>query len=422
MVHRRPGVPQVVRHHLRRSSRGPSPRAWASTAPPSRGSAGSRSRTWWPSPTPPPSRSSRGSPRLRWPGCSATSATPTARRSTAIPGIVLKRQLARAAELGFTFYVGPELEYFYFRDSKGTRVPGPRRATSTSRPWTWPRDYRKRTVEYLEAMGIPVEYVHHEVAPSPARDRPALRRRPVDGRQRHDLPADGEGGRPRSSACTPRSCPSRSAASTAAGCTPTCRCSRTTATPSSTPPTSSTCRRSARRTSPGSSGTPPEITLVTNQWVNSYKRLVPGYEAPVYICWARRNRSALVRVPMYKPGKERRHPHRVPLPRPRVQPIPRVRVHAGGRAGRDRGRVRAAARGLEQHLRDERRGATRPPASSPSPRTCTRRSSSPSGPSWCERPSGDHVFEYLIRNKREEWDDYKAYVTPYELERYLPLL
>ena len=48
----------------------------------------------------------------------------------------------------------------------------------------------------------------------------------------------------------------------------------------------------------------PEITAVTNQWVNSYKRLVPGYEAPVYICWARRNRSALVRVPMYKPGKE----------------------------------------------------------------------------------------------------------------------
>ncbi len=48
----------------------------------------------------------------------------------------------------------------------------------------------------------------------------------------------------------------------------------------------------------------PEITAVTNQWVNSYKRLVPGYEAPVYIAWARRNRSSLVRVPMYKPGKE----------------------------------------------------------------------------------------------------------------------
>ena len=98
----------------------------------------------------------------------------------------------------------------------------------------------------------------------------------------------------------------------------------------------------------------PEITLVTNQWVNSYKRLVPGFEAPVYVCWARRNRSALIRVPKYKPGKEERDPHRVPLAGSRLQPVPRVRGHARRGPRGDRGRVRARAGGLEQHLRDDR--------------------------------------------------------------------
>src|SRR6266487_4252315 len=156
------------------------------------------------------------------------------------PRYVLKRQMERARDLGFTFYVGPELEYFYFKNSEGTEFLD-RGGYFDLTPNDVANDFRKRTVEYLESMGIPVEYVHHEVAPS---------QHEIDLRYADALSMTGK--------------------AYIAGILHHAR----------------------------------EITLVTNQWVNSYKRLVPGYEAPVYICWARRNRSALVRVPMYKPGKE----------------------------------------------------------------------------------------------------------------------
>ena len=81
-------------------------------------------------------------------------------------------------------------------------------------------------------------------------------------------------------------------------------------------------------------GTRREITLVTNQWVNSYKRLVPGYEAPVYICWARRNRSRAGARPDVQAGQGGSDADRVPLARPRLQPVPRVRRDARGRPRR----------------------------------------------------------------------------------------
>ena len=98
-----------------------------------------------------------------------------------------------------------------------------------------------------------------------------------------------------------------------------------------------------------------EIVAITNQWVNSYKRLIPGYEAPVYKCWARNNRSALVRVPLPKRGKNESTPHRVPRARPRVQPVPRVLGDARGRPEGHRRGLRPPARGDRQHLRAHRR-------------------------------------------------------------------
>src|SRR6058998_3768426 len=218
------------------------------------------------------------------------------------PRQVLKRQLARAADLGFTFYVGPELEYFYFKSSEGTEFLD-RGSYFDLTPLDVATDLRKRTVEYLEAVGIPVESSHHEVAPSQheidLRYSDALSMadnimtyrltvkeaahefgvyatfmpKPVagvDGSGMHTHMSLFEGDRNAFFDPTDQHHLSKTGKAFIAG-----------------------ILRHAG-----------EMTLVTNQWVNSYKRLVPGYEAPVYICWARRNRSALVRVPMYKPGKE----------------------------------------------------------------------------------------------------------------------
>ena len=261
------------------------------------------------------------------------------------PRGVLKRQLQRAADLGFTFYVGPELEYFYFRAADDPTFLD-HGGYFDETPLDVATDYRKRTVQYLEAMGIPVEYVHHEVAPSPARDRPALHRRAHDGRQRHDLPPHGEGGRAgvrhlrhlHAQAGGRRERQRHAHAPVAVRGRPQRVLRRR--------PTSTTCRRPRRPTSRACSGTRPRSRCVTNQWVNSYKRLVPGYEAPVYVCWARRNRSALVRVPQYKPGKEEATRIEYRSPDPACNPYLAFAAMLGGRPGRHRGRLRAAARGV----------------------------------------------------------------------------
>ena len=103
----------------------------------------------------------------------------------------------------------------------------------------------------------------------------------------------------------------------------------------------------------------PEITAVTNQLVNSYKRLIAGSEAPVYVTWARNNRSALVRVPVTKAGQGVVGPHRVPLARPGLQPVPRLLGDAGRRPEGHRGGLRAPAGGHRQRLRAHRRRAGR---------------------------------------------------------------
>ena len=179
--------------------------------------------------------------------------------------------------------------------------------------------------------------------PEPARDRPAPHRRPDHGRQRDDVPAGRARGSRMRRACTPRSCPSHSKACRARACTPTCRSSRATRTRSTTAAIryklskigSGLHRRAPRATRARS---PP----ITNQTVNSYKRLIPGFEAPVYVAWARNNRSALVRVPITKSGKAASTRIEYRAPDPAVQPLPRVLGDAGCRLEGHRGGIRAA--------------------------------------------------------------------------------
>jgi glutamine synthetase len=164
-----------------------------------------------------------------------------------------------------------------------------------------------------------------------------------------------------------------------------------------------------------------EITLVLNQWVNSYKRLVPGYEAPVYVCWARRNRSALVRVPMYKPGKEGAARIELRSPDPACNPYLAfaVMLAAGLRGIEDQEELPPeASNNIYEMAEDERREA----GIESLPEDLSEAIRAAEGSELLHETLGSHVLEYLVRNKREEWDAYKAYVTPYELERYLPLL
>ena len=335
------------------------------------------------------------------------------------PRTVLKRQLRRAADLGYTFYVGPELEYFYFRSSEGTEFLD-RGGYFDLTPLDVATDYRKRTVEYLEGMGIPVEYVHHEVAPSQheidLRYADALTMadsvmtyrltvkeaaqefgvyatfmpKPVagvNGNGMHTHQSLFEGDHNAFFDPTDECHLSKTGKSYIAG-----------------------ILRHAR-----------ELTLVTNQWVNSYKRLVPGYEAPVYICWARRNRSALVRVPMYKPGKEQATRIEFRSPDPACNPYLAFAVMlAAGLKGieEDYELAPEASDNIYEMSEAERRAA----GIEGLPEDLYEAITVSEDSELVREALGDHVFEYLIRNKREEWDAYKSYVTPYELERYLPVL
>jgi len=165
----------------------------------------------------------------------------------------------------------------------------------------------------------------------------------------------------------------------------------------------------------------PEITLVTNQWVNSYKRLTPGYEAPVYVCWAHMNRSALIRVPAYQPGREESARVEYRAPDPACNPYLAFSVLlAAGLEGIERGYHLAPEatdniyRLTPEELSDH--GITTLPGDLSEAIRIAEKST------LLAKALGRSVFEFLIRNKKLEWDEYRTRVTEYETQRYLPVL
>jgi len=335
------------------------------------------------------------------------------------PRHVLRRQLRRASDLGYSFYVGPELEYFYFSDAGGTEFLDQGGYFDLT-PLDVATDYKRRTVQYLEAMGIPVEYVHHEVAPSQheidlrytdaltmADNVMAYRLTVKEAAQEFGVyatfmpkPVAGVNG---SGMHTHQSlfAGDRNAFFDGGD--------------------EYHLSRVAKGYIAGLLAHAREITLVTNQWVNSYKRLVPGYEAPVYVCWARRNRSALVRVPMYKPGKEEAARIEFRSPDPACNPyLAFAAMLAAGLAGIDGDYELPpeASNNIYEMSDDERRAA----GIDSLPQDLHEATHAAEESKVLRDALGDHVHEWLIRNKREEWDAYKGYVSPFELERYLPVL
>ena len=340
------------------------------------------------------------------------------------PRYVLRRNLEKAAERGFTFYVHPEMEFYVFRspdDAQPIDAGGYFDFTPTAET----QELRRETISVLERMGIPVEFSHHEVAPS---------QHEIDLRHSDALTmAD--------SVMTYRLVVKEIAA--ARGMYATFMPKPNTDLPGSGMHTHLSLfegdqnafhdssdeyhmSKVAKAFTAGVLKHAREITAVTNQWVNSYKRLTTGRgypvpEAPVYVCWGRHNRSALVRVPMYKPRKEQSTRIELRSPDPACNPYLAFSVIlAAGLKGIDEGYELApeATDNIYEMTEAERR--SRGIGSLPDDLYEAVREMEASD--LVAETLGEQVFEYLLRNKRAEWDDYKSYVSPYERDRYLPLL
>jgi glutamine synthetase len=336
------------------------------------------------------------------------------------PRFVLRRALDRMQSMGFeTFNVGPELEYFIFKDDKGTETldEGGYFAQTTLDAAT---ELRQETVAALESMGIPIEYVHHEVGPS--QHEIDMRFAPALDMADHTLtyrlivkeiakkagyhatfmpkPIFGENG---SGMHTHQSLFSdgRNAFFDAddkwhlsdvgkafiAG-----------------------QLRHAR-----------EIAAVFAQWVNSYKRLVPGYEAPVYVAWSQRNRSALIRIPVYKPGHEQATRAEIRCPDPACNPyLTFACLLQAGLEGIEKGyELPEPMETNLYHLTAEQRKERGIVAL---PETLGEAIDELASSELVRNALGPHIFERYVETKRQEWDDYRVQLSQWELDKYLPVL
>ena len=335
------------------------------------------------------------------------------------PRYVLKRNLKIAADLGYTFYVGPELEYFYFKDKYGTETLDEGGYFDMT-PLDVATDLRRETVLTLEAMGIGVEYSHHEVAPS---------QHEIDMRYTDALTmAD--------SVMTYRLVVKQTAlehgvhasfmpkpifGQNGSGMHVHQSLFKDGHNAFFDPKGQYSLSDTARAYIAGLLKHAPEFTSITNQWINSYKRLVPGYEAPVYLSWASRNRADMIRVPGYKPGKENATRIEFRAPDPACNPYLAFSVMlAAGLEGIAKGykcpdpvEENVYVMSLEERTR---RGIDTLPSSLYDAVQLTEKSE------LVRKALGDHVFNAFIQNKMIEWDEYRTQVTEWEIKRYLPVL
>lgn len=350
-------------------------------------------------------------------------AMPDGAPSWADPRHVLRRQLSKAAEAGLTCYVHPEVEFFLLAAvSESGEEPEPAdnggyfdqasHATATH--------FRRHAIEALEAMGISVEFSHHEAAPGQQEIdlryadaltmadnvmtlRYVVKEVALTQQVRATFMPKPFGQQPGSGMHTHVSL---------------FEGDRNAFYDAQDPHELSTLGKSFVA---GVLHHAREISAVTNQWVNSYKRLITGGEAPTTVSWGRANRSALVRVPMYSPGKASSRRVEIRTPDAGCNPYLAYSVI-----------LAAGLRGVEH-------GYELPPAAEDNIWTLSERERRAAG--FTELPQnlgealtemdrselladalGEHVYDFFLRNKRAEWDSYRGQVTPYELRTLLPLL
>jgi glutamine synthetase len=335
------------------------------------------------------------------------------------PRFVLKRNLERAREKGFTFFTAPEMEFFYFKSSDRPE-PLDDAGFFDLTTHDMVSNLRKQTILMLEAMGIPVEYSFHENGPSQheidLRWTDALTMadnvmtfRLVVKEVAQDLGVYAT------------FMPKPIAGAFGSGMHTHLSLFEGEANAFHDPGDECGLSKVGKAFIAGLLHHAPEITAVTNQWVNSYKRLVEGYEAPVYICWARNNRSALVRVPPPKRGKESSTRIEYRAPDPGCNPYLAFSVLlAAGLKGIDEGYELPdeATNNIYEMTPAERAAA----GIASLPTSLEQAVRVMEGSELVADALGEHVFEYFLRNKRQEWNDYIVGVTPWELERFLPRL
>jgi glutamine synthetase len=335
------------------------------------------------------------------------------------PRHVFKRVLKKAEDKGYTYYLGPELEFFYFKDNEYPKIID-KGGYFDTRPLDMGGDLRRETIFALQDMGIQIEYSHHEVAPSQHEidvrydeglkmaDKTMTMRVVIKEIARQQgyyatfmpKPIFGENG---SGMHTHQSLfagernaffdandeylLSAMGKSYIAG-----------------------ILRHAR-----------EMAAITNQWVNSYKRLVPGYEAPVYVSWARRNRSAMVRVPMYKPGKENATRMEFRSPDGTCNPYLAFAVMlAAGLKGVEENYVLAEP--VEEDIYEMDAAARERAGIDSLPGSLFEAIQEVEKSELVRETLGDHIFDKFIENKKIEWYSYRTHVSRYEIEKYLPIM
>lgn len=335
------------------------------------------------------------------------------------PRYVLKKTLARAQKSGLTFNVGPEIEYFYFKSDKSPEV-----IDEGSYFELIPNDLadtlRNKTVRALEEMGISIEATHHEVAPSQHEIDPKYNTALVmadnvmtckyvikEIAQQNGVyatfmpkPLFGENG---SGMHVHQSLFKGSQ-------------------------NAFFDKKDKHHLSDLAKGFiggqlkhAREISSLVAQWVNSYKRLVSGYEAPVYASWAHKNRTALLRIPSYRPGNEKATRVELRCPDPACNPYLAfsVMLAAGLEGIEKKYPLPEAVEPNIYHMameEREKRGLTSLPGNLFEAIRETEKSN------FVKDTLGEHIFSRFLFNKKKEWEDYRMQITEHEIKKYLPLL
>ncbi len=336
------------------------------------------------------------------------------------PRHVLRRAIARAEQMGFdAFHVAPELEYFLFEDAAGTKVLD-RGGYFDLTTLDAGSDVRRETVLALEQLGVHVASSHHESGPSQheinLRPEPALKAADDVMTQRITVkelamkagwhatfmpkPLVGENG---------------------SGMHTNMSLTREGRNAFFDADDSYHLSDVGKAFIAGQLRHARELSSVFAQWVNSYKRLVPGYEAPVYVAWSRRNRSALVRVPLHQSGREQSTHMELRCPDPACNPyLTFAALLQAGLEGIEKGYElpEPMEKNLYHLAPDDRRrlGIEQLPESLGEAIELTAESE------LVLRTFGEHMFNRYVEIKRQEWEDYRVQVTQWELDRYLPIL
>jgi glutamine synthetase len=350
--------------------------------------------------------------------------TPDGQPAAADPRNVLRRALCKASDMGFTFYIHPEIEFYLLKSSQlnedGEPVPVDKAGYFDNVPGGTAHDFRRRAVQMLEQLGISVEFSHHEGGPGQneidLRYADALTmadnimsfrtvikevaieqgvyatfmpkpftQHPGSGMHTHMSLFEGDS----------------NAFFDASG--------------------QYHLSKTARQFMAGVLRHAPEITAVTNQYVNSYKRLWGGGEAPSFVCWGHNNRSALLRVPLYKPdkGQSSRIEYRA-IDSAANPYLAYALILSAGLKGIEEGyELPAETEDNVWNLTDPERRAM---GIQPLPQSLEHAIRKLEESELAAEVLGEEVFSYVLANKRREWSEYRSQVTPFELQQNLETL